>query len=59
MTDLSHFTQLTSLLILAQDITEIKGLECCLQLKMLWICETKITEIKNLNRLSKLTHLYL
>ena len=56
---LNHFPNLKSLCIIAQDIREIEGLEFCLFLESLWICETKINEIKNLENVKQLKRLYL
>ncbi len=50
---------LSKLSIIAQDITEIEGLEDCLALNELWICETRVSKIKGLDHLKQLKRLFL
>eukprot|EP00842_Homolaphlyctis_polyrhiza_P003289 jgi/Hompol1/3961/HPOL_003415-RA len=42
---INQFPFLTSLCLIAQDIKEISGLEACINLIDLWICETKLSAI--------------
>lgn len=42
-----------------QDISELEGLEECLQLEKLWLSENQLVEIKGLSQLVNLRELYL
>lgn len=59
MVELNRFPGLTSLCIIAQDISVIAGLEDCHLLENLWICETQISVIDGLNSLRGLKKLFL
>ncbi|KXS20065.1 L domain-like protein [Gonapodya prolifera JEL478] len=55
---LAQFSSLSSLCIIAQDVSEIKGLYD-LPIEELWICESKVSQIKGLERCPRLKRLYL
>lgn len=55
----AHFHSLRSLTVIAQDIKIIEGLEACIGLEELWICETMITSITGLQNMKSLRRLYL
>ncbi|KAJ3012251.1 UNVERIFIED_CONTAM: Leucine-rich repeat-containing protein 9 [Siphonaria sp. JEL0065] len=56
---LSHFSSLTTLCIVAQDIRTMNGLEDCPLLEELWICETRVSAISGLDNCAKLKRLFL
>ncbi|XP_074092030.1 leucine-rich repeat-containing protein 9 isoform X2 [Macrotis lagotis] len=56
---LTYFPNLTSLTIVAQNITKISGLESCLLLKELWITECHITKIEGLQECKNLEKVFL
>lgn len=51
---LQFFPALTSLCLISQDIQSLDGLECCPLLEKLWLCETQINRIQNLESLVNL-----
>ncbi|KAI8846431.1 hypothetical protein BC829DRAFT_398533 [Chytridium lagenaria] len=59
MTALHNFAQLTSLCIVAQDVSTIAGLEDCPLLEQLWVCETRLSTISNIEKCINLKELYL
>ncbi|KAJ3411055.1 Leucine-rich repeat-containing protein 9 [Chytridiales sp. JEL 0842] len=59
ITAVHHFPNLTSLCLVAQDISEIEGLDDCTGLRKLWICEARIRVIKGLDNLINLKELFL
>ncbi|TPX66556.1 hypothetical protein SpCBS45565_g04405 [Spizellomyces sp. 'palustris'] len=56
---LTHFTSLTSLCIVAQDITSLKGLNACPFLERLWVCETFVEVLEGLEGCRELRELFL
>ncbi|XP_027698721.1 leucine-rich repeat-containing protein 9 [Vombatus ursinus] len=56
---LASFPNLTSLTVVAQNISKISGLESCLLLKELWIAECHITKIEGLQECKNLEKLFL
>lgn len=58
-TGISFFPALTELRIVNQKFTHISGLECCVSLKQLWICEGQVQRIEGLSKCINLTGLYL
>ena len=42
ITGMKYFPNLTTVILMGQDISKIEGLTTCTQLKELWICECKI-----------------
>ena len=59
MTGFSYFTNLREISIIAQDITRIEGLEFCVTLEILWVCECKLSYIGGLDQLTALRKLFL
>lgn len=51
---LEFFPALTSLCLISQDILTMDGLQYCPNLEKLWICETQISKIENLDSLKNL-----
>ncbi|XP_056666815.1 leucine-rich repeat-containing protein 9 isoform X1 [Monodelphis domestica] len=56
---LASFPNLTSLTVVAQNISRISGLESCLLLKELWIAECHLTKIEGLQECKNLEKLFL
>nr|XP_028564062.1 leucine-rich repeat-containing protein 9-like [Podarcis muralis] len=56
---LSHFPNLTRLVLVRQAIQEISDLQYCLVLKELWVAECCLTKIDGLQRCALLQKLYL
>eukprot|EP00941_MAST-03F_sp_MAST-3F-sp1_P003667 g3667.t1 len=57
---MKHFRNLRELWVLSQStVSHMRGLESCLQLKLLAISQTKLTRIEGLENLTKLTKLFL
>jgi Leucine-rich repeat (LRR) protein len=50
---------LQRLVILAQDITDINGIQTCINLEQLWVCETKISRVDQLSSCTRLKRLHL
>uniref|UniRef100_A0A7N4PUC1 Leucine rich repeat containing 9 n=1 Tax=Sarcophilus harrisii TaxID=9305 RepID=A0A7N4PUC1_SARHA len=56
---LASFPNLTSLTVVAQNISKISGLESCTLLKELWLAECHITKIEGLEECKNLEKLFL
>jgi Leucine-rich repeat (LRR) protein len=59
ITGMNFFPNLTTLILMGQDISKIEGLSTCSVLKELWICECKIKMIEGLTACKKLIVLHL
>jgi Leucine-rich repeat (LRR) protein len=57
--ELQYFTGLQTLCILAQELESLNGLEACPHLESLTVCETRVSEISHLTKLTQLKELYL
>ncbi|RKP01063.1 hypothetical protein CXG81DRAFT_19107 [Caulochytrium protostelioides] len=59
LSGIDAFSRITELVILVQDITDLRPLGACVELRRLHVCETKVTHITGLENLVKLQHLFL